>query len=299
MQGGAGQLKRLILVLTLTLCGAALPAWSEPALRVASKTLWTADGIPWFGGFSAAEVSADGTDLTLLTDRGMLVLARLVRVGGTIRRVDLGDARPLRNRDGTPLRGKDRDAEGLAATPDGRMFASFENRHRVVELNTATGRTTALEPHPDFIRFGLNRGLEALSAHPDGRLFAVAETGADDTGTAPLYAFDGTGWSVTHRVPVTRPFHPVGADFDAQGRLFLLERAVSPLGFRSRIRRITLDSTPPASEVLLTTFPAAFDNLEGLSVWQDADGNTRLIAISDDNFLSLQTTQVVEFIVNR
>ena len=49
-----------------------------------------------------------------------------------------------------------------------------------------------------------------------------------------------------------------------------------------------------AERTLLQTDPGTFDNLEGLAVWRDATG-LRATMISDDNFLALFRSQIVEF----
>ena len=51
------------------------------------------------------------------------------------------------------------------------------------------------------------------------------------------------------------------------------------------------------SETLLTTQSWRHDNLEGLSVWRDAQNRIRLTMISDDNFRMIQRTQFVEYVV--
>jgi hypothetical protein len=43
--------------------------------------------------------------------------------------------------------------------------------------------------------------------------------------------------------------------------------------------------------------PSRFDNLEGISVWQDVSGQTHLTLVSDDNFLPFQNTQIIEYSV--
>jgi hypothetical protein len=39
------------------------------------------------------------------------------------------------------------------------------------------------------------------------------------------------------------------------------------------------------------------DNMEGISVWRDGDGRTRVTLISDDNFFPLQQTMLVEYVL--
>ncbi len=79
----------------------------------------------------------------------------------------------------------------------------------------------------------------------------------------------------------TGPFLIVGADIGPDGRLYMLERDFAGIGFRSRIRRFDLDGGN--EETMLETGLRTHDNLEGISVWQDAQG-LRLTLISDDNF---------------
>ncbi|NNK16759.1 MAG: esterase-like activity of phytase family protein [Sulfitobacter sp.] len=275
---------------------AALPASADPAMEIDSNLFWDVPE-PWFGGFSGLEVSPDGQSLTIISDRGVVATARLIRSSGTVTAIELLSVDPLRQADGTVLQDGLIDAEGLAIGADGRAFISFENEHRVMAFDLSQGITTPLAAHKDFEQLDYNTGLEALAIHPDGRLFTLSEGKADETGTTPLYQLHGGRWTISHRVPLKGPFVPVGADFDDNGSLYLLERTLSPLGFRSRIRRFDLDAGPNMIETLVSTVPGTFDNLEALSVWRDPMGQTRLMLISDDNFLSLQRTQIVEYIV--
>jgi len=281
----------------VVLWGTTLPARTEPSLRLVSTVTWEWDAA-WFGGFSGLELSQDGSFMTILSDRGTLAEVALIRDTDVLQALSPLSHSEMFDAQGSPLKSRFRDIEGLAIARDGSAYVSFELEHRVARLNTETGVTIDLPRHPDFARQAKNTGLEALAIHPDGRLFTISEAAADATGTTPLYVFDKDRWQITHRVPLPGPFRPVGADFDDQGRLYLLERAVTPLGFRNRIRRLDLNTASIRPEVLLTTFPARFDNLEALSVWQDKSGATRLTLISDDNFFPLQTTQIVEFAVS-
>ena len=286
------------LLLIAALLGAALPLSADPGLRKVSNLDWRLDA-PWFGGFSGIEVHDGGQIATIIGDRGSLVRIRLIRRAGVMQDIALLHRRPLRNAGGAALRGPERDAEGLAIHRDGTASVSFEFRDHVSRLDLDSGVTRQLDTHEDFADFPHNRGLEALAVHPDGTLYALSENHADRSGTIPLYAYSHAlgRWRVSHRIPLGGFHVPVGADFDAQGRLYVLERFLSPLGFTSRIRRLTLDPSPGRAEVLLTSAPGTYDNLEGISVWTDANGETRLTLISDDNFLRVMRSQIVEFIV--
>lgn len=226
-----------------------------------------------------------------------MIDAQMHREEGALKAISVTNWRKLRYRNGIGVKGPFTDSEGLAITPDGGIFITFEHKHRLTEVDPETGVMTQIPGHPDFATFSKNSGLEALAVHPDGRLFALPERSGSRTAPFNVYTFDGSTWQITGQLARIGPFLPVGADFDAQGILYLLERAVTPLGFRSRIRRFDPDKTTQGDITLLTTAPARFDNLEGISVWQDAMGQTRLTLISDDNFLAIQRTQLIEYLL--
>lgn len=278
----------------------AVPGWTlraEPTLTVLSELTWSEDA-DWFGGLSGAEISADGTLLTIVTDFGFLLTARLTRDNGALSGVDLLSATRLKYASGRDLAGQTRDAEGLAIAPDGRAFVSFEHLHRVARLNLRDGRTEALSGNGAFGDLPENGGLEALAVDPAGTLVAVPETSASRQTPFPVYLRAGRVWRSGPEIPRRGPFLPVGADFDAAGHFYLLERAVTPLGFRSRLRRFDLAAANLAEEILWTSQPGSYDNLEAIAVWTGPDGRARLTLISDDNFLAAQKTQIVEFAVD-
>lgn len=269
---------------------------ADPSLREIGNFKWDR-AEQWFGGLSGIEVSDDGTTATFINDRGSLLQTRINRTNGVISSVDLVSRILLSHPNGDPLKGDERDTEGLAIGNNGDAYVSFEFRDRVTTLVTDSGATASLPRHPDFDGFNTNSGLEALAIHPDGTLYALPERPTKNSDFTPIYRYDGTRWTIAYKIPPKGAYLPVGADFDAQGRMYLLERALTPLGFSSRIRRVTLTPTRATGLTLLATLPGAYDNLEGISVWNDANGITRLTLISDDNFLPVQRTQIVEFSV--
>lgn len=272
-------------------------AQSQPTLQLSSDGVWSLPG-EWFGGFSGIELSADGARATVITDKGNLAQIALIRAEGKITGIQVLKQIPLRFANGSILRGLYTDAEGLAETATGAFYISFEQHHRIARLNPKTGVTETLPRATTFAAFQPNAGLESIAVHPDGTLYTLSERPSIGRGSFDLHAYDAQGWRITHRIPKRGPFLPVGADFDPGGLLYLLERTVSPLGFRSRIRRFNLDADTLSEETLLTTAPGHFDNLEAISVWQDTTGATRLTMISDDNFMRIQRTQIVEYILN-
>ncbi|WP_177190436.1 esterase-like activity of phytase family protein [Tranquillimonas rosea] len=257
-----------------------------PAEQVA-RVVWSGAEAA-HGGFSGIEVGPEGRSFTAISDRGRIVTGTLLRdAGGTLTGVRSGPLRPLRGApDATP------DAEGLAIASDGTLFVSAEGRHRILHYDGAGGPARPTRPAPAFAGLERNRGFEALAIDADGTLWTLPEHGGD---TIPLYRRDADGWQQVGTIPSANGFVPVGADFGPDGALYLLERKFfGPLGFASQVRRVTLDG-PPRVRTLLTTGPGTHDNLEGLAVWRDPSGALRLTMVSDDNFLFLQTTEIVEY----
>ena len=240
------------------------------------------------------EVSADGKRLVAVSDRGRVIEATLDRTEGVLTGVTLTHSVALRDPSGQILVKPFTDAEGLAIAADGRAFASFEGQHRVAALTVADGRTTPLPSMPEFDFVSENAGFEALAVRSDDTLIAIPEQSSGASFPVIAYIAE-TGWELLAELPKRGPFLPVGADFDTEGRLYLLERTVTPLGFRTRIRRFDLDDPKLTETTLLQSLPARYDNLEAISVWTDDEGQTRLTLISDDNFFPVQQTQIVEF----
>ena len=270
-----------------------LAAQAEPHLRLTTNLIWQREE-PWFGGFSGIEIGAGGTQVTLLTDRRTLITGHMVRREGQLTGMRVQDVLPIRHANHKIVRNVFADSEGLAIGADGIAYVSFENATRVAQISTKTGVTKRLPDYPAFGRMKANKGLEALAIHPNGALYTMPERTPAHRKTIPLYAFDGKQWHLAHQIPRAGPFMSVGADFDDKGRFYLLERALTPLGFRSRIRRFDLNAPRLGEITLLTTKPGFLDNMEALTVWKSPEGDTRLTLIADDNFRAIQRTQIVE-----
>ncbi|MEH6644414.1 esterase-like activity of phytase family protein [Sulfitobacter sp.] len=281
---------RLALAL-ICLCGSVL---AEPSLHANGAPRWQLDA-SWFGGWSGIEIGTQGAQMTVINDRGQLVTASLQRANGRISGVGVQRVTALGKAAGERLGKKASDAEGIAIADDGTAFVSFEHRHRIMQVDLSSGRTFKRIVLPFQNKMEPNGGVEALAVAPDGTLYAIAETAPEGGAPFPLYAYSNGQWRISARIPQRDSFVPVGADIDAKGRLWLLERSVTPLGFRSRIRLFVIDPRAPREYTLLTTVPTQYDNLEGISVWSDASGQMHVTMISDDNFLRILRTQIVEY----
>jgi len=273
----------------------AFPAVADPeGARFIGSFQWQMDD-PAFGGFSAIELSEDGTTFTVLSDRAVVTSGRITRHEGRITGVTAGPLTRLRNPEGRRMAGHVGDSEGLAIGPSGPMFVSFEGVDRVWAYEDPA-RALPLPRLAEWDGLEPNGGLEALAIDADGALYTLPERSGQANQPFPLWRFRDGAWQQVAEIPRRGGFLPVGADFDAEDRFYLLEREFTGIGFRSRVRRFGLDEAGiTGEEVLLESALLEHDNLEGIAVWSPAPGHIRLTMISDDNFFPLQSTQIVEY----
>lgn len=264
---------------------------AEPQARLTARL--APDVLHPVGGLSGIELSEDGTEAMLLSDRGWLFRAEIARdAAGHATALTITETYRLRH-DGET---RHPDSEGLALRANGDILISTENPTRLLIYRWGMRAPIYTPDVPTRRPLDDNRGLEALALAPDGAAVALFET-PDGAGFA-LHRFKDGAWSVgPSSLPATPGFRVVGADFDDAGRLYVLERAFSLLGFRTRVRRADPRTNPMQVETLLETRLGAFDNLEGIAWSRAPGGASRITLISDDNFQSILRTELVEFTV--
>ncbi|AJE44741.1 esterase-like activity of phytase family protein [Celeribacter indicus] len=252
------------------------------------------------GGLSGLELSEDGRHFIALSDRAIVFEGDLQRdAKGVVTAAKLARGVPLRAEDGGALPKYRDDSEGLTQTPDGTLYVSFEGQHRVARLDLETGRLVDLPSHPDFAGMQMNSSLEALAADAEGRLYTLPERSGAVGRPYPVYRFNGTQWEKPFSVPrdTDTDFLPVGMDIGPDGRMYLLERWFTGIGFASRVRRFEITEEGLTGETeLLRTLTGHHDNLESIAVWQDEAG-IHLTMVSDDNFRFFQKTEFVDYLV--
>jgi hypothetical protein len=290
------RLAAALLALGLAACAAGA---ASPRMTLDAAITWREDGED-FGGFSGLALAPDGRGFTVLSDRGTWATGDLVRdADGRLTGVALADHGRLRGVSGEPLTGEDTDAEALAIDADGAAWVSFEAFHRVRRYPDLAGPAETVPSHPDFPRLQHNSGLEALAMDGEGTLYAIPERSGRLERPFPAYRFRDGRWDKTLRLRRDGPFLVADATFGPDGRLYLLERNFEWLGgFRTRVRRFELGPDGfGKEETLLETRFGELDNMEGIAVWEDAQGRTRVLLLSDDNFFPLQRTMFAEYIV--
>ena len=276
-----------------------------PAASAAGPALLLDAEIPWtepeasFGGFSGLAVTDDGRSFVTVSDKGTWATGRMEREHGRLTGITMTGHGPLHEISGTPLDGLNVDAEGLDLDPQGRAYVSFEAFHRVRRYDRLDGPAASVPPHPDFARLQNNSGLEALTIDAEGTLYVIPERSGALDRPFPVYRFRNGRWDKDLRLRRDGEFLVVDADFGPDGRLYVLERSFRWLGgFATRIRRFTLGPAGLGDEItLFETRIGEMDNMEGMSVWRDEAGQTRVTLLSDDNFFALQRTIIAEFVL--
>jgi hypothetical protein len=283
------------LALSVTAWAASRPEESSGTARLLGRYTWEMPA-DWFGGFSALQIGPRGRDLIVVSDRTTLATGRISRSQGQITGITVDSATPLRASTGRRLRGRVGDSEGLAIGRDGSLFISFEGVSRVARYVTPGSAAQVLPRPKGFRKLPLNKSLESLAIDKRGRLYTLPENAKTPEGLIPVWRWNGKAWSRPFTLQPRGGFLPVSADFGPDGRLYLLERDFGLFGFRSRLRRWDIVKDAPTNErILLQTAAGTHDNLEGLSVWRGPQGELRATMISDDNFRSLQRTELVEY----
>jgi hypothetical protein len=262
-----------------------------------------------FGGFSAIRVAPDGEHFVSLTDKGRWLTGRIVYERG--HPVGIADATmaPMLGPDGRTLAARGwYDTESLAEQ-DGWLYVGIERVNRIVRFDFARrgllARAELVPAPPAVSRLPYNKGLEALTFAPRngklaGTLIAFSERGLDANGDLRAFLIGGATpgeFSVKRR----DGFDISDSVTLASGDVLLLERRFTWwTGIAMRLRRIPISEIAPGAlvdgtDLLFADLGYQIDNMEGLSLHADSNGDTVLTIISDDNFSILQRTVLLQF----
>ncbi len=267
-----------------------------------------------FGGISALRMAPDGERFTALTDTGDWITGHIsASADGAPTGLSDVTIAPILMAGGR--RSKDAglwDSESLAIAGD-MAFVGIEREHTILafDLKAAGGDILRAQgrplPLPAFVKaWPENRGIEALGIVPGGphagRLIGIAERSGERDETTEGFVMRRDG-SEPFRFRLRRHdnFDVTSLDFLPGGDLIVLERFFSPRrGVAMRLRRVrTAEIGPEATvdgEILLTADSGHHvDNMEGLSIHRNAQGETLLTLVSDDNFSIAQRTLILRF----
>ena len=270
-----------------------------------------------FGGISGLRVEADGAHFLAVTDNGSWLRARIVYSEGRPSGIADAEMAPLLGSDGKPLAARGwYDAESLE-NDNGTLYVGLERVEKIVRFDYARDGVKAqarVLPAPDDFRtFTYNKSLECLAIPPQGSplagtLIAVTERSLDAVGNHRAYLLDGVrgeppeaGHAERFSVKRSDGFDVSDCTILPPSDLLLLERHFSPArGILMRIRRIPLAALKPGALVdgaQLITADLGFqiDNMEGIAVHKNAQGETIITMVSDDNFSLFQRNLLLQF----
>lgn len=262
-----------------------------------------------FGGLSAFRVDPKGEGFIAMNDKGDWFTGRLVYSGKALSGLADVKSAPMLGNDGLPITSKKMfDSESLAI--DGMtLYVGIERANRILKFDFRQGginaRGVEIAVPPALRKLPFNKGPEGLVLVPkgmllEGALIVVSERGLDASGDLVGFLIGGArpGQFAIRR---TNDFDISDAALLPSGELLILERKFSILsGVGIRIRKVPLRAIAPGA---VADGPSIFDadlgheidNMEGLDVHRNADGETVVTMISDDNFSLLQRTLLLQF----
>ena len=248
-----------------------------------------------FGGISAMQV--EGGRVIAIGDTGTLFeFALPARPGATELRIV-----PLSAGGGSAKSG--RDTESLALH-GGRAWIGFEGLNAIARYRRGDWAAESAARPAAMRGWRGNAGAEAMVRLPDGRFLVFAEgRRGEATSAVLLFAGDpavpGTGAEAL-RYRRANGFRVTDAALLPDGRLLILTRRLSLLsGVRARLAVADLPALRSGAVIEGVGIaelapPLAVDNLEALSVASEG-GRTIVRIASDDNFMAIQRTLLLEF----
>lgn len=258
---------------------------------------------PQFGGISGLAISDDGK-LYAVSDSGYWLSARM-RHDTEGRLLDLVDwqIKPMLTPEETPTARPLSDAEALARAPDGSFIVAFEQVHRLWRYPapplTVESPAAPVAVPSDAAQAPTNGGLECTAVLPSGTIFTITEGLQNPDGSFRGWLI-GNGRFTDFSYTPAEDFRVSDCAALSDGDVIVLERRLSLfLSFSARLKLIKAESIRPGAmlageELLRLDPPLRVDNFEGIAV-QEAPGGPLIYIISDDNFLPVQRTLLLQF----
>ncbi len=263
-----------------------------------------------FGGLSAIHLDAQGVRLLGVTDKGSWLRARIVYRDGRPSSIADGEMAPILGANGKPLAAHGwYDVESLTQGIDGRFYVGIERVEKIVRFNIArdglAARGEPIAVPDDFKTLKYNKSLECLAAPPKGAahagaLIAVTEHSLDAAGNHRAFVLKG-GKVIRFAVKRSADFDVSDCTILPPADLLLLERRFSlAAGLGVRIRRIALAAIKEGAVLdgpflLEADLAYQIDNMEGIAIHRNAQGETIITLVSDDNFSPIQRTLLLQF----
>lgn len=254
-----------------------------------------------FGGLSG--LLTDGTHFTVLSDRGLFARFAL----GSDSQIEGARIDPLPSGCALDEFKSDRDSESIARNAvTGETWIGFEWRNAICRASPGEARADALVKPSQMRHWMRTTGPEAMVRVKDGRFLIFQEGSVQSAQVVKALLFSGDpttsgtkARSLTYKLP-TPYFFVTDAAQLPDGRLLVLHRNFKP-PFQFRAKLSIVEKLPGATSdmfegrVLASLSEKGLtDNFEGVAVSQ-AEGRTFIWLVSDDNYLWLQHTYLLQF----
>jgi hypothetical protein len=260
-----------------------------------------------FGGLSGLVVTPSG-DLISISDRGFWLIARLVLdERGYLVGITDGEMGRLAGPGGLPVGRGQQDAEDIALLPDGTAIVAFEHDHRLWRYYPSAvpfqGLVEPVPPPAGIQDLPRNGGIEAVAHLSDGRLLALVEgLSVPDGGRLGWVRDPGGSWAALSYVPAPAFLPSGGAGLPNGDALVLERRFIDPFTYEARLTRVPSGEIKPGArlsgrELARLSRPLSLDNFEGVAVRPGPAGETLVYLISDDNYLPIQRTLLLQFVL--
>lgn len=264
----------------------------------------------------------DESLLYAISDEGMLYHFSIVAENGAkslaldngIKTLHLVKSLPLLARNGSRLKGKWQDSEGLSSINerngkknDTELIISFENKPRVAKYSV-DGKFLGDVKLPKKLwrkknYRSKNKALEAVAIHKKYGVLTAAEypLKENDKKMQTIYSSRGKEWSF--KASAAKNSAITGLEVLENGHVLVLERAWSGIKNALVISLSSIDLDECGGKKICTTKKIVtlssadgwvLDNFEGLAHYR----NNKYFMVSDDNESTLQTTILVLFQIN-
>ena len=251
-----------------------------------------------YGGFSGLVISSEGTEALVVTDKSFFFVLELRREeNDMLTEYSVVRKGRILSSKGEHLNGRNTDSESIVIDKNNNYYISFESNHRIMMHAKVEGKGVFVPKHPMFRKLSVNKGIEALAIDADNRLIAIPEKPPSGISDIPIFRLQNDKWEIIKYVKINDNFLVTDAEILPEGLLLILERKFSwTQGFKTRFRLISLDKFDNTEPITVFTSTAnQFDNLEGVTLWRDKNGEMRILTVSDDNFHPLQQSEIREF----
>ncbi|MCF6321299.1 MAG: esterase-like activity of phytase family protein [Rhizobiaceae bacterium] len=282
------------------------------ALRFSSGIEYYSDNEN-IGGISGIRILEGGTRFLSVSDGGVWFTGFIERDSqGKITGISNAKIAPMLDKTGGSLNSKySGDAEGLEIVGND-VLVSFERDSRIwsypLDLDNLASRGKDFRPSIRKFNLRSNKGLEAVTVLERSgtdnlnsvKVAAFSEFSVDGKGNIRGFISSGKKWE-SFTVKAIGEFKVTGATLLPGGDILILERQFSLLGgLAIQMRRISGADIKPGAildgEILFEADSQyQVDNLEGISAWENQQGQTMLTIISDNNFSLLQRNLMLEF----